>query len=40
MYGGGQAKDTEVLVPEESTGPSPFGHQKKLGQMNQPDDDD
>lgn len=29
MYGGGQAKDTEILVPEESQGPSPFGDQNE-----------
>ena len=27
-YGGGQAKQTDVLVPEQSSGPSPFGAPK------------
>lgn len=27
-YGGGQAKQTDVLVPEQSSGPSPFGAAK------------
>jgi hypothetical protein len=38
-YGGGQAKQTDVLVPEQSSGPSPFGGakpyvQKRKGSFN------